>query len=82
MENDTPQVSMTAPDKIALTQFKRSINSRNAWDVEDQARYNKEEKVWGVHRKDPKGQVVIDSYYFSTEDVANVAISHAKSMRK
>lgn len=83
--NDKPnetKVSMTKPDEIALAQFRRSINSRNAWDVSDQASYNKGEKTWDVHRKDPtRGQVVIDTFHFSSEEVANIAINHAKSMR-
>lgn len=79
--SDTPSVVMTKSDEVNLKQFKKNINRKSAWDIADEAKFNKEYDNWGVHRMDGNGRVVIDTYHFSTEAVAQLAIAHAKSLR-
>ena len=78
-KNQNPILSKA--DEIAMAQFKRAINSRNAYSVLDEPSYNRTEKVYSVHRRDEKSSVIIDSFHFSTEEVAKIAIDYAKSMR-
>lgn len=82
MSENLPEVKMTESDKVALRQFKRNINRRSAYDIDDTPLFNKEYDCWDVHRKDPKGVLIIDTYHFSSEEVAKIAITHATKMRE
>jgi len=79
--DDNSKVKLSSSDELALRQFKRNINRRAAYDIDDTPHFNKEYDCWDVHRKDPKNLVVIDTYHFSSEGAANVAITYAKNMR-
>jgi len=72
---------MTKADEVNLRQFKKNINRRSAYDIVDDAKFNKEYDTWDVHRMDSNNRVVIDTYHFSSEAVAQLAIAHAKSLR-
>lgn len=77
----TPKDRLPKPDIIELDRFKKTIRTRpDAYDVDTEIDYNRDLRVFHLHRYEPTGLIVIDSFNFTNRSSCLYAIEHVWSL--